>query len=342
VCVTGSGGFIGGHLARRLKQEGCYVIGCDWKEQEYIAVTEFCDEFHLVDLRQLTNCLLVTNGCEEVYNLAADMGGMGFIQSNHAALFYNNTMITFNVTEACRKNKVRRLFYSSSACVYPEHAQEQTEMSDGLREATAWPAAPQDAYGLEKIVGEQLGLHYAKEFNMFFCSARFHNVYGPQGTWKGGREKAPAAFLRKAAASTKGFEVWGDGKQTRSFTYIDDCVEGILRLMRSTCGDPINLGSTEMVSMNQLAEICCQVAGKSLPIVNLTGPEGVRGRNSNNEFILKHLGWEPKIPLAEGLAKTYVWIKEQVDTDAAKGIDIAQYSQSHVVPPRNPDDVADS
>ena len=252
VCVTGAGGFIGAHLARKLKSMGHYVVGVDWKEQEFFENDEFCDEFKLLDLRTLDNCIKATEGCVAVYNLAADMGGMGFIQSNHSVLFYNNTMISFNVMEAARRNGAKQFFYASSACVYNESKQED-ENNPGLKESDAWPAQPQDAYGLEKLCSEELIKHYGQDFGIATRIARFHNVYGPHGTWCGGREKAPAAFCRKALTSTETFEIWGNGKQTRSFMYIDDCIEGILRLMASDCTEPINLGSDEMVSMNEMA-----------------------------------------------------------------------------------------
>lgn len=229
VLVAGGGGFIGSHLAKRLKEEGNYVVVADWQNNEYFKVEEYCNEFHLVDLRSLENCMKVSKDCEVVYGLAADMGGMGFIQSNHATILYNNIMISFNLIEAARKCGVKKFFYSSSACVYPEYRQKNEDIA-GLKESDAWPAEPQDAYGLEKLVTEELCKHYGKDFKIEFRVARFHNIYGPQGTWKGGREKAPAAFTRKAICSEKEFEMWGDGKQTRSFCFVDDCVEGILRL----------------------------------------------------------------------------------------------------------------
>ena len=208
----------------------------------------FCDEFHLADLRVFDNCKKVVSGCEHVFNLAADMGGMGFIQSNHSVIMYNNTMISVNVMEAARQCGVARLFYASSACIYPEGKQLETEVEGGgLKEADAWPAQPQDAYGLEKLASEELVIHYGKDFAMETRIARFHNIYGPYGTWKGGREKAPAAFCRKAITSVGEVEMWGDGKQTRSFTFIDDCVEGILRITKSDFRQPLNLGSDEMV-----------------------------------------------------------------------------------------------
>ena len=232
ICVTGGAGFIGSHLARRLRSEGHYVVCADWKHNEFMEASEFCDEFMLMDLRDAENCSRCIEGCDEVYHLAADMGGMGFIQSNHSTILYNNTMIDFNVVHACREHGVGMLFYSSSACIYPEHLQERTR-DVSLREDDAWPAQPQDAYGLEKLVTEELMRYYGDECDTRMRCARFHNIYGPRGTWCGGREKAPAAFLRKALTCEDRVEMWGDGEQTRSFCYIDDCIEGILRISRS-------------------------------------------------------------------------------------------------------------
>jgi GDP-D-mannose 3',5'-epimerase len=288
---------------------------------------DFCHEFILADLRLFDNCLKVVNSCTHVFNLAADMGGMGFIQSNHGVIMYNNTMISFNMLEAARKEGVKRFFYASSACIYPEHAQLTTELGAGLKESDAWPAAPQDAYGLEKLASEELAKHYGKDFGMETRIARFHNIYGPYGTWKGGREKAPASFCRKTLCSTTEIEMWGDGKQTRSFTFIDDCVEGILRLTSSDFREPLNLGSDEMVSMNQMMELAMSFEGKTLPIKHIPGPEGVRGRNSNNDLIKEKLGWMPSISLADGLKVTYFWIKGEL---AKEGGDAAKYAVSTV------------
>ena len=226
----------------------------------------FCDEFILADLRLFENCKKVLEGCDHCFNLAADMGGMGFIQSNHSVIFYNNVMISFNMMEAMRVCGVTRCFYASSACIYPEGTQLSTEMQDGLKEASAWPAQPQDAYGLEKLASEEVYKHYQSDFNIQTRIGRFHNIYGPYGTWKGGREKAPAAFCRKAATAVGEVEMWGDGKQTRSFTYIDDCVEGILRLTKSDFAEPVNIGSDEMVSMNEMQGMALKFAGKDIPI----------------------------------------------------------------------------
>lgn len=319
VCIAGGAGFIGSHIAKRLKKEGNYVVVADWQNNEYFKQEEYCDEFHLLDLRSLENCLLVTKGCEDVYDLAADMGGMGFIQSNHATILYNNIMISFNMVEAARRNNVKKVFYSSSACIYPEYKQTD-EANPGLKESDAWPAEPQDAYGLEKLASEELCKWYGKDFkNMTFRVARFHNIYGPQGTWKGGREKAPAAFCRKVICSDKEFEMWGDGKQTRSFCYIDDCVEGVLRLMASDFTQPINIGSEEMISMNDMANSIMEFESKKLGIRHIPGPEGVRGRNSDNTLIRKVLGWSPSISLKDGLQRTYAWIKTEVEAEKQKG-----------------------
>jgi len=279
----------------------------------------FCDEFILSDLRLFENCQKVLKGCDHCFNLAADMGGMGFIQSNHSVIFYNNVMISFNMMEACRVENVSRVFYASSACIYPEGAQLTTELGAGLKEADAWPAQPQDAYGLEKLASEEVYKHYQLDFGIQTRIARFHNIYGPFGTWKGGREKAPAAFCRKAATATTEVEMWGDGKQTRSFTYIDDCVEGILRLTKSDFAEPVNLGSDEMVSMNEMQEMTLRFANKALPIKHIPGPEGVRGRNSNNELIKEKLGYAPSVKLADGLKVTFEWINGKIAEEVAGG-----------------------
>lgn len=327
ICITGSGGFIASHLAKRLKDEGHHIIGCDWKRNEHMAEEMFCHEFHLVDLRVYENCLKVCTGCDHVFNLAADMGGMGFIQSNHSVIMYNNTMISFNMLEAARNAGIKRFFYASSACIYPEGKQLTTELQAGLKESDAWPAEPQDAYGLEKLASEELAKHYQGDFGMQTRTARFHNIYGPYGTWKGGREKAPAAFCRKALTAMTEFEMWGDGKQTRSFTFIDDCVEGILRMTKSDFSEPLNLGSDEMVSMNEMADMILGFSDKKLPIKHIPGPEGVRGRNSDNTLIKEKLGWAPSIKLADGLKITHDWIKSRID---AEGGDTSAYGTSTI------------
>jgi len=340
ILVAGGGGFIGSHLAKRLKGEGHWVRIVDWKPNEYFDEKEICDEFLQLDLRDMGNCLKACEKTQWVYDLAADMGGMGFIQSNHGTILYNNTMISFNLVEAARRCGVKRFFYSSSACIYPEYRQ-LDPLNPGLKESDAWPAAPQDAYGLEKLATEELCKYYGKDFDMQFRIARFHNIYGPQGTWKGGREKAPAAFCRKARCTTEalGFEMWGDGKQTRSFCFIDDCVEGVVRLMLSDFKEPLNIGSDEMVSMNDMADMALELAGKkgSVKVNHIPGPEGVRGRNSDNTLIKQVLGWAPGISLKDGLKKTYTWIDAQVKKEASQGVDLTKYAVSNVVRDRTPD-----
>jgi GDP-D-mannose 3', 5'-epimerase len=290
---------------------------------------EFCHEFHKVDLRLLENCLKVTSGCQHVYNLAADMGGMGFIVSNQSVLLYNNTMISFNMLEAARQNHAKRYFYSSTACVYNEALQTDPE-NPGLREDMAWPARPQDTYGLEKLYAEEMAIAYAKDFPIKTRIARYHNVYGPRGTWKGGREKVPAAFCRKAYVSQTEFEMWGDGLQTRSFMFIDDCVNGSIRIMLSDCSEPLNLGTDEMVNMIEFAKLAMSFASKNLPIKHIPGPMGVRGRNSDNTMIKAKLGWAPSISIKDGLKVTYEWIKQQVDAEVASGT-TTNFATSEVV-----------
>jgi len=341
ILIAVGGGFIGSHLAKRLKNEGHWIRIADTKRNEYFVESDICHEFLQLDLRIMENCVKACEGINWVYNLAADMGGMGFIQSNHSVILYNNVMISFNMVEAARRNGVKRFFYSSSACIYPEHKQLDTA-NPGLKESDAWPAAPQDAYGLEKIATEELCKYYGKDFHMDFRIGRFHNIYGPQGTWKGGREKAPAAFCRKARCSTAetGFEMWGDGKQTRSFCYIDDCVEGVVRLMNSDFKEPLNIGSDEMVSMIDMGNMALTYAGKrdTVKIKNIPGPEGVRGRNSDNTLIKQVLGWAPNIALKDGLKRTYEWINEQVTKEVQHGVDTLPYAVSKVVTNRKPED----
>ena len=335
VCVTGAAGFIGSHLCKRLKDMGYFVVGCDWKHNEYMLREEYCNEFHLLDLRIYDNCKKVIKGCDIIYHLAADMGAMGFIQCNHSVIMYNNTTISMNIIEAARECNVKKIFYSSSACVYPEYKQLHTDLQDGLKEEDAWPAQPQDAYGLEKLYTEELCKYYAKDYGLEIRIARFHNVYGPFGTWKGGREKAPAAVCRKVATTiltnNNTIEIWGDGKQTRSFMYIDDCVDGIIKLVESNISTPVNLGSNRMISINELVSIVQNIDNVSLNIEHIEGPEGVRGRNSNNDFVKKHLDWEPKITLEEGLKKTYDWIFTQIKQEKENGNNITDYVKSNIV-----------
>jgi GDP-D-mannose 3',5'-epimerase len=330
VCIGGGAGFIGSHIAKRLKENGYHVTVVDWKTNEFMENDEFCDVFILDDIRKLDVAIKACDGCKYVYNRAADMGGMGFICSNESVLSFNNTAISMNMLEAARRGGATHFFYSSSACVYNEAKQEDPN-NPGLIESDAWPARPQDMYGLEKLYSEEMALAYGRDFPIEIRIARFHNIYGPRGTWKGGREKAPAAFCRKALTSTEYFEMWGDGKQTRSFTFIDDCVEGVLRLMYSDCKVPINLGTTRMVDMNEFATIAMSFENKNLPIKHIDGPMGVRGRTSNNELIKKELGWEPTIPIEVGLKETYFWIKEQIEAEEKAGKDVSNLSKSEIV-----------
>ncbi len=311
--MTGAGGFIGHHLVRYLKQQGYWVRGVDLKLPEFCPTV--ADEFELLDLRRWDNCVRATRDVEEVYALAADMGGMGFISCHHAQILHNNALINLHTLEAARQNGVRRYLFTSSACVYPEYRQAAPDVAP-LKEEDAYPAWPQDAYGWEKLITERLCLHYRQDYGLETRIVRFHNIFGPYGTWEGGREKAPAALCRKiAVAKLTGnpeVEVWGDGEQTRSFCYIEDCVEGIHRLMRSDFAEPINLGQDRMVTINQLADMIAEIAGVSIVKRHVPGPMGVRGRNSDNTLLRKVLGWEPRISLEEGLARTYAWIEDQV------------------------------
>ncbi len=319
VLVTGAGGFIGHHLVTHLKRAGYWVRGVDLKLPEFSATD--ADDFKVLDLRVWENCREATSGVDEVYALAADMGGMGFISAHHAQILHNNALINLHTLEAARLSGVRRYFYSSSACIYPEYLQGKTDVAP-LREEDAYPAAPQDAYGWEKLVTERLCMHYREDYGLETRVARFHNIFGPLGTWDGGREKAPAALCRKIAiaklAGNSELEIWGDGEQTRSFCYIDDCVAGIYRLMRSEHHDPLNLGQDRMVTINQLADIISEIAGFRIVKKHITGPQGVRGRNSDNTRLRAVLGWQPEVSLEEGLRRTYVWIEEQVRAAAPR------------------------
>ena len=313
ILVTGAGGFIGHHLVKRLVSEGHWVRGVDLKEPEY--ETSRADEFERLDLRKFDNCLLATRGrIDHVYNLAADMGGIGFISANHADIARNNTLINVHMLEASRLQSVRRFLFSSSACVYAQSKQTDTDVTP-LREEDAYPAEPEPGYGWEKLYAEQLCLYFARDYRLDTRIVRFHNVYGPLGTYEGGREKAPAAVCRKVAlAEPDGtIEIWGDGEQTRSFMYIDDCVEGLLRIMRSDFCEPLNLGNDRLITINGLVDLVAKIAGKRLSKKHdLSKPQGVRGRNSDNKLLLKVLGWEPSVSLEEGLATTYGWIEEEL------------------------------
>jgi GDP-D-mannose 3',5'-epimerase len=312
VLVTGAGGFVGHHLVTHLKERGYWVRGVDLKYPEFTDVD--ADEFELLDLRRRDDALVAARDVDEVYALAADMGGMGFISSNHGTILYNNSLINLHTIEAARVHGVGRYLYSSSACVYPEHLQSDTEVTP-LREEDAYPAKPQDAYGWEKLISERLCEYYTDEYGLETRVVRFHNVYGPYGTYDGGREKAPAALCRKVAQAQPGgaVEIWGDGQQTRSFCYVDDCIEGIYRIMQSDHREPLNLGTDRMVSIDELARIVIAISGKhDLELVHVEGPQGVRGRNSDNSKLREVLGWEPEISLEDGLDPTYRWIEEQV------------------------------
>lgn len=318
VLVTGAGGFIGSHLVAFLAKKGYWVRGVDIKLPEFSSTV--AHEFKLLDLRRWDACLEATKDIDQVYALAADMGGMGFISSHHAQILHNNSLINLHTIEAARLNGVSRYLYTSSACVYPEHLQTETAVAP-LREEDAYPADPQDAYGWEKLISERLCTHYREDYGLETRIVRFHNIFGEKGTWDGGREKSPAALCRKiAAAKLTGdhvIEIWGDGEQTRSFCYIDDCVEGIHRLMASDFAEPLNLGQDRMVSINELADIIANIAGIQIKKRYVDGPQGVRGRNSDNTKLRKVLGWEPEVTLEEGLSKTYRWIEEQITRSLA-------------------------
>ena len=313
VLVTGAGGFIGHHLINRLIADGHWVRGVDIKEPAYEATA--AGEFELLDLRKFDNCLIATRGgIDQVYNLAADMGGIGFISANHADIARNNTLINVHMLEASRLQNVKRFLFSSSACVYAQSKQMDAAV-DPLREEDAYPAEPEPGYGWEKLYAEQLCLYFAQDYRLDTRLVRFHNVYGPLGTYDGGREKAPAAVCRKVALADDGgtIYIWGDGEQTRSFMYIEDCVEGLLRIMASDFDKPLNLGTDRLITINGLVDLVADIAGKKLVRQHdLSKPQGVRGRNSDNSLLRKVLGWEPSISLEQGLAVTYAWIEQEL------------------------------
>jgi GDP-D-mannose 3',5'-epimerase len=334
--VLGAGGFIGSHLVKRLKEEGFWVRGVDLKRPEFEPT--FADDFLTYDLRDPRNVEAVMRlegykgsplpcqyhkhpfsenlSFDEVYQLAADMGGAGYIFTgeNDANVMHNSAMINLNVAEWAVKHKVKRVFYSSSACIYPEHNQLDPE-NPNCEESSAYPANPDSEYGWEKLFSERMFLAFARNYGLQVRIARFHNIFGPQGTWKGGKEKAPAAMCRKVAETPDGgiIEVWGDGSQTRSFLYIDECINGVLRLTRSDFEGPVNIGSEEMITINDLAKMAIDISGKNITIKNIPGPTGVRGRNSDNKLIQEKLDWVPNYPLIEGMSRTFKWINKQVN-----------------------------
>lgn len=312
--VLGASGFIGGHLVHHLIREGFWVRAVDLKTPEYREVE--ADDFLIGDLRDQAICReIVDRRFDEVYQLAADMGGAGYIFTGEhdADVMHNSATINLNILEACRRRNLPLIFYSSSACIYPEYNQ-QDPNNPNCAEDSAYPAAPDSDYGWEKLFSERLYLAYKRNYGMQVHVARYHNIFGPQGTWKGGREKAPAAICRKVAEARDGgeIEIWGDGQQTRSFLFVDECIEGTTRLTRSNFSGPVNIGSEEMLTIDHLVDIVSDIAGKKLEKVHIPGPTGVRGRNSDNRLIKEKLGWQPSKPLREGLEKTYAWIETQV------------------------------
>ena len=327
VIILGGGGFIGGHLARRLKNEGCHVRIADIKNHEFWKHSEICHEFIKCDLTDPKSVeLVISYEADEVYQLAADMGGAGYIFTgeNDANVMHNSALINLNVAKECVDKKVKMVFYSSSACMYPEHNQLDPN-NPNCEESSAYPANPDSEYGWEKLFSERMFLAFSRNYKLNVRIARFHNIFGPQGTWNGGKEKAPAAMIRKVAETPNGgeIEVWGNGLQTRSFLHVEECVEAVLRLVKSDCSEPVNIGSTEMVSINELAQIAIDISGKNITIFNIEGenfikkygfncPLGVKGRNSHNELYEKKIGWKVNQTLLEGMKNTYSWIDEQV------------------------------
>ena len=327
VIILGGGGFIGGHLGKRLKDDGAFVRIADIKNHEFWDHNEICHEFIKCDLTDpIAVALVITENCDEVYQLAADMGGAGYIFTgeNDANVMHNSALINLNVAKECVEKKVKKVFYSSSACMYPEHNQLDPDNPNCV-ESSAYPAEPDSEYGWEKLFSERLFLAFNRNYDLDVRVARFHNIFGPMGTWTGGKEKAPAAMIRKVCEASNGevIEVWGDGKQTRSFLYIDECVEAVIRFMNSDFKGPVNIGSEEMVTINQLAEIAIKISKKNIKIHNLNGqefidkyghkcPTGVRGRNSENSLYKEKVGWEVSLPLSEGMKKTFKWINDQV------------------------------
>jgi GDP-D-mannose 3',5'-epimerase len=328
--VCGAGGFIGHHLVRRLKQEGFWVRGVDLKFPRFSETQS--DDFMLGDLRDPYFVRqVIDRRFDEIYQLAADMGGAGYIFTGEhdADVMHNSALINLNILRGAHTRNIKRVFYSSSACIYPEYNQLDPDKPN-CTESTAYPAAPDSEYGWEKLFSERLYLAYGRNHGMEVRIARYHNIFGPEGSWNDGKEKAPAAVCRKVAIAPEGgeIEIWGDGKQTRSFLYIDECLTGTLRLMRSSCAGPINIGSDEMVSINQLVDFVAKIAGKSIRKRHVDGPTGVRGRNSDNRLIRKELGWSPSTALVEGLRPTYEWIRSQVMRNAQSSERVFRFSKA--------------
>jgi GDP-D-mannose 3',5'-epimerase len=312
VLVTGAGGFIGHHLVSYLVGQGYWVRGVDIKEPEFDATR--AQEFELLDLRRWSSCLQATRGIDEVYNLAANMGGIGFISANKSVIMHDNVLINTHMLEAARLSGTERYLYTSSACIYPMYRQEESDCA-GLKEEEAYPADPEDGYGWEKLFSERQCRHYSEEYDLETRVVRFHNIFGPLGTYEGGREKSPAAICRKLALAHPGdeIEIWGDGKQTRSYCYIEDCVEGLHRLMRSDHREPINLGQDRMISIDELVDMVAEIADKEIKKrYDLAKPQGVRGRNSDNTRLRQVLGWVPQMSLERGLERTYHWIRAEL------------------------------
>ena len=332
VLITGAGGFIGHHLAKYLVGRGYWVRGVDVKTPEFEPTA--AHEFELLDLRRSENALRAVRGIDEVYALAANMGGIGFIESHKAVILRDNTLINLQTIEAARLSRVARLLYTSSACIYPGYLQHSQEVTP-LKEEDAYPADAEDGYGWEKLYMERICRHYSEDFGLETRIVRFHNIYGPLGIYDGGREKSPAAICRKVALAGREdtIEVWGDGEQTRSYCYIDDCVEGCYRLMRSDHREPLNLGTDRLVSINALVDIVAGVAGKTIQKrCDLTKPQGVRGRNSDNTRLRHVLGWEPGTALEEGLSHTYRWIAGQIENNRARCIQSSFFPSSPSAP----------